>query len=32
LTEICSYIAEDLEGHQWYFGNYRPGAHWSQEG
>jgi uncharacterized glyoxalase superfamily protein PhnB len=22
------YMAEDLEGHQWYFGTYRPGAHW----
>ena len=22
------YMAEDLEGHQWYFGNYRPGAYW----
>jgi len=20
--------AEDLEGHQWYFGNYRPRAYW----
>ena len=24
------YMAEDLEGHQWYFGNYRPGAYWDQ--
>jgi uncharacterized glyoxalase superfamily protein PhnB len=22
------YGAQDLEGHQWYFGNYRPGAYW----
>jgi uncharacterized glyoxalase superfamily protein PhnB len=22
------YMAKDLEGHQWYFGNYRPGAYW----
>jgi uncharacterized glyoxalase superfamily protein PhnB len=22
------YMVEDLEGHQWYFGTYRPGAHW----
>jgi uncharacterized glyoxalase superfamily protein PhnB len=22
------YMARDLEGHQWYFGTYRPGAHW----
>ncbi|AOW12747.1 hypothetical protein LPB72_17230 [Hydrogenophaga crassostreae] len=22
------YSACDLEGHNWYFGNYRPGAHW----
>jgi len=22
------YMADDLEGHQWYFGTYRPGAHW----
>ncbi len=22
------YMAEDLEGHQWYFGNYRPGGYW----
>ena len=22
------YLAEDLEGHQWYFGTYRPGGHW----
>jgi len=22
------YMAEDPEGHQWYFGNYRPGAYW----
>ena len=22
------YMAKDPEGHIWYFGNYRPGAHW----
>src|SRR5262249_29957622 len=22
------YMAKDPEGHQWYFGTYRPGAHW----
>lgn len=22
------YAAEDLEGHFWYFGNYRPGGYW----
>jgi uncharacterized glyoxalase superfamily protein PhnB len=22
------YMAEDPEGHQWYFGNYRPGEYW----
>ena len=22
------YGAADLEGHNWYFGNYRPGAYW----
>ncbi len=22
------YAVEDLEGHQWYFGSYRPGAYW----
>lgn len=22
------YLTEDVEGHQWYFGNYRPGSHW----
>ena len=25
------YCVEDLEGHQWYFGNYRPGAYWESE-
>jgi uncharacterized glyoxalase superfamily protein PhnB len=25
------YMAKDLEGHSWYFGNYRPGAHWDAE-
>jgi uncharacterized glyoxalase superfamily protein PhnB len=23
------YMAEDCEGHGWYFGTYRPGAHWT---
>jgi uncharacterized glyoxalase superfamily protein PhnB len=23
------YMAKDLEGHLWYFGTYRPGAHWT---
>jgi len=23
------YMAKDLEGHVWYFGTYRPGAHWT---
>ncbi|MBI5851453.1 MAG: VOC family protein [Planctomycetes bacterium] len=23
------YGAEDLEGHQWYFSDYRPGAYWT---
>ena len=23
------YMAKDPEGHIWYFGTYRPGAHWS---
>lgn len=23
------YAAEDPEGHQWYFGTYRPGEHWT---
>lgn len=22
------YMAQDPEGHQWYFGTYQPGAHW----
>lgn len=22
------YMVEDIEGHKWYFGNYRPGAYW----
>lgn len=22
------YMVKDLEGHLWYFGNYRPGAYW----
>lgn len=22
------YMARDLEGHSWYFGNYRPGEYW----
>ena len=25
------YGAEDPEGHQWYFGNYRPGAYWERQ-
>ena len=25
------YLAKDLEGHQWYFGTYRPGAYWTTE-
>lgn len=24
------YMAKDPEGHQWYFGTYRPGAHWTE--
>lgn len=24
------YAVEDLEGHCWYFGNYRPGKYWTQ--
>ncbi len=24
------YGTEDLEGHQWYFADYRPGAHWDE--
>lgn len=23
------YAVVDVEGHQWYFGNYRPGAYWN---
>lgn len=23
------YVVADLEGHHWYFGTYRPGAHWT---
>lgn len=26
------YVAKDLEGNQWYFGTYRPGAHWDGAG
>jgi uncharacterized glyoxalase superfamily protein PhnB len=26
------YMAKDPEGHQWYFGTYRPGAHWGAGG
>ncbi len=22
------YMAQDIEGHQWYFGTYQPGAYW----
>jgi uncharacterized glyoxalase superfamily protein PhnB len=25
------YMARDLEGHLWYFGNYRPGEYWEPE-
>jgi len=25
------YMAKDPEGHVWYFGTYRPGAHWRDE-
>jgi uncharacterized glyoxalase superfamily protein PhnB len=24
------YMVEDLEGHPWYFGDYRPGAYWDE--
>lgn len=24
------YMVSDLEGHQWYFGSYRPGQHWNE--
>lgn len=24
------YMVEDVEGHHWYFGTYRPGAHWTE--
>lgn len=24
------YMVEDVEGHQWYFGTYRPGPHWTE--
>lgn len=24
------YMARDPEGHQWYFGTYRPGEHWEE--
>jgi uncharacterized glyoxalase superfamily protein PhnB len=24
------YSVDDLEGHHWYFGDYRPGAHWQE--
>ncbi len=26
------YMVEDLEGNHWYFGTYRPGGHWEDEG
>lgn len=26
------YAAVDLEGHEWYFGNYRPGRYWIDDG
>jgi len=25
------YMAQDPEGHSWYFGDYRPGAYWSDD-
>jgi uncharacterized glyoxalase superfamily protein PhnB len=25
------YMAKDLEGHSWFFGNYRPGAYWTED-
>jgi uncharacterized glyoxalase superfamily protein PhnB len=25
------YMAKDVEGNQWYFGTYRPGAHWTED-
>lgn len=25
------YMSEDIEGHMWYFGDYRPGEHWEEE-
>jgi uncharacterized glyoxalase superfamily protein PhnB len=25
------YMARDPEGHEWYFGNYRPGARWEPQ-
>lgn len=28
--ESRGYMAKDPEGHQWYFGTYRPGAHWTE--
>jgi uncharacterized glyoxalase superfamily protein PhnB len=24
------YMAKDVEGHEWYFGSYRPGAYWTE--
>ena len=24
------YMAKDMEGNHWYFGNYRPGGYWSK--
>ncbi|MES2948909.1 MAG: VOC family protein [Pseudomonadota bacterium] len=26
------YVVRDLEGHLWYFGNYRPGEYWQTSG
>lgn len=26
------YEAEDVEGHRWYFGSYRPGSYWNTDG
>ncbi len=25
------YMVRDLEGHLWYFGNYRPGGYWDED-
>jgi uncharacterized glyoxalase superfamily protein PhnB len=26
------YMAKDIEGNQWYFATYRPGAYWTEDG